>query len=462
MNKYQANDYYPLYQDVERILASLPEEARNSPEQSILLKTNPFVKSNDPIDTFESNNDYLLQLAEAAGLSPLEAMILFTKNTFEGHIELVTNLSRSHLYENGSRHLVAETGEYVDLMEEFCEAIQIYEIGLSYYWEKVAAVHMEKSNLNLRSILQLIVSWQLIRLPSHIAGSNQIDAEIQSHTFDPKDVLNYFLLQRIIARFVNRFWRFNDIQNNYYEQFKPILLKLEAKETLLNNLSVKLDLANSPTVETEKDLEDAFFRFIVASRSSDKNQQKLNPFLHEETFKNLEHKQLTEKEAKNLYRLIAKNCSEIHTQCIESAIHDTLNYYFIEANHLFNARPYHPFWSMVNAYRLADILISIVNFRSARGLKINNAITVNFKDTYMDVTSRHSNFEHIENELSQWIEYREWKYDCNFKQKHLSDTELAKLHVEHLTNQLKLYDEKVKQLLNQIDEVIHSKKKNAL
>ncbi|MBK7173746.1 MAG: hypothetical protein IPH84_11050 [Bacteroidales bacterium] len=448
------SDYYPLFLDIRDF------KKRDNP-----LPSEPFIEGTSSQPDFpgesiqtsrdkENLEDLIIQ-SGLNGLSPFQTMILLIKSVFEGHAYLTANLLPDDLCK---REIIENHGSDHSLVSSFYENLLLYTDGLKEAFQLLDQSGSKKSVIGFESMLYFILSNQLWMFPvSVLAG---FDIKMFSNLSSKKAEIYRlnFELSSIMASRHGFIKGIDDTNEQYKARFRIYVLKIGSKEQVIKQLISKLAIANDPEVKSAEDLERKYFNFLinVQSGSSPAPRRSNQKPVFSDNYDN-ESSEEVEYRLRQLYRSISKNCRESHiTTDPNSSLHE-LDDFFIQANHIYNRQTSDASDVLIQQSELLEILLKVVIYRKNQGLLISftdftSGKMMNYKgrpdpEKLLDLARQ------LDNKIGALMLINH----TSFKAKHIADEELAEIHVKYLKQELVFLDERISELISEIDEVIHAK-----
>ncbi len=436
---FKISDYYPLCYD----LADLLKQPCKKPVISSL------------------SADELISLASEKQLNELQTLAMLIKNAFEGHLCHLNGVCIGQLSRHGTFIIDVETyNSYKEMACEFMENIYQYTEGIESAWIKITSTPDKDQTPDFESMLNFILVNQLFRLPVTYLGNFEVEkfrriSSKQKEQFG----LQYFLFQNLLRSFTKQVY-FEAINEKYSKQFKDILNRIRAKQNVLMQLHVKLEYASDPSIKNEKELDEKYFEFINFNKRESGNWGDIFAKSNPNAAKELQcYIQMFTTLVRRLYRLISKNCREVHTQLDGGQKFTELNELFYKASIIYNEPPIHPGKYMMQYLSLILILAQVINTRKLNGLPL-------FFSDY-SIFGLESNAELKMDELrtclahlTQNLNMLEFSDRINYKAKYINDDEIADIH----RNYLKLHLDHIEQMIAEVVNGINAemKKKDPL
>jgi hypothetical protein len=395
-------------------------------------------------------------------LTELQTMTLLIKNAFEGHLCHLNDIPVAKLTESGTFQVdLGGAQNYRELTGDFFRNFRSYREGLESAWGKMVPGNASKENIDFGSMLYFILANQLFRFPVSFLKSYDPQRFIGIPELQRTQYRLHYLLQVSMLNHVAQ-WSFIEMVDEKYQlKFKDILLRLRSKEIVITQLYTKLNFANDPSIHTEEELEKMYFNFLIAInvKDSEKKKAKLVPE-PAEVPEGRNFEQLLKMQIRKLYKVISKNCREVHNQIDGQEQFQYLSLYFMAANAVYHDLV-DDFSSLMLQYsRLKLLFVKVINLR-----KINNlpVFFIDFTEIVQkqSVEIKEEDVIKCQNRLQASLELQQIFYQTDYKSKYIKDEELAEIHREFLNRQLRFLDQQISEILKEINEVMQNKPKIA-
>jgi hypothetical protein len=431
-------DYYPLSYDMA--------EAKG------LEMANPLITG--------LGAEELLTWAGENRLTELQILTLLIKNAFEGHVCHLKGFSMEKLIERGTFQ-VDPGGEivYRELASEFLLNLHLYQKGLEIAWKRVVVMNPDSAGIDFQTLLCFILANQLFRLPlSFLKPYESQKFRIISAGQRNQFRLHYMLYTSMLTHVAHRSF-IEMVNEKYSEKFKDVLLRLQSKENVLVQLLTKLDFASDPSIKTEGELEKKYFDFLVASSVSkvEKKGLMLNPELTE-LAEDRNFGQVLKSRIKKLYKIISKNCSEVHIHTEGQDGYPQLRQYFIVATDVYNNVASDFSSLMLQHSNLILLFIKVINSR------IINHLPVLFTD-FTGMTEKQlaelkeEDVVNCQDSLQINMDMQQIVHFTDFKLKYVKDEEMADIHRDFLQRQFQFIEQRIFEVMKEIKLVMQNKTK---
>ncbi len=432
------NDHYPLCYDIAE------------------CKKTQFAKP----ETINLGADELLEMALKNQMTELQILALFTKNAFEGHLCHLNGIPIEKLVESGTMQIdYAGSNAFRDLTSEFFNNLNQYQKGLELSWEKMVNKMPAAGVIDMQSMLHFILANQLFRLPvSYLKGFDSYFFSGKSAQQKEQYRIQFRLHSNMLHHVSNRMF-IEMVNEKYLEKFKDILLKLQSKENVLMQLTTRLDFANDPSIESEEQLNKKYFDFLVAMRTSEtaNKLQKLNPNLTEMR-EGKKIQPLLKPQIKKLYKIISKNCSEVHTHTEAQEQYQRLCQYFMDANSIYNNYAFDFSSLMLQYTKLVILLIAVINYRKLNNLPLDFADFTGISER-PTVEIKEGDIMEYQDSLNTSAAVQKNFNFTDYKVKYVCDEEMEKIHRDYLMHQLEFLEQSILKVTEEIKLVMQNKKK---
>jgi hypothetical protein len=402
--------------------------------------------------------DELIAWSVGKRLNALQTLSLLIKNAFEGHLCHLNGIPVESLVEHGTFHFSPE-GEkaYRELAVEFFRDFEPYHNGLEIAWKNFIRQQPEAAGADFQSLLYFILAYQLFRLPASCL------AEWDTRRFSAvsgkqrEQYRFHYLLHISILYHVAQISYIEMVNQQYLEKFRELLLRLQSKEKVLMQVSTKLDYANDPAVQSLDQLERKYFEFLVAHNISGTPLRGLELFDNYAGAPEVKHfHELLKAQIKKLFKLISKNCSEVHTQTDSTESFQLLRKYFMAATSLYNEVPLHFSSLMLQYSRLILLFIKVVNFRKLNHLPVSMSDFTDIREKRLTDLNEEEVYT-CQNTLKRALENQGVLHFTDFKSRYVKDDELAHIHQKFLESQIEFIDQKIKEVMEEIKLVMLKK-----
>ena len=416
----------------------------------------------DIMATISLSSEELIEWANRNNLTGLQVLTLLIKNAFEGHTCHLNKVPIDKLFELGTIQ-DGFTGENTcaELASEFIQHLHHYMEGIECAWKKAVTQNPGFQEVDIQSTIYYILTNQFFRFPLSFLKDFSTQHLLNLTTAQKSQLRIKFLLHSTAMSHAAQRSFIDQVDDQYAEKFRDIILKLRSKETVLYQLSTKLDYANDPSVKTEEQLERKYFEFLVATNVT--RFENRHPSLSLELKEDIEaheFKELLKAQIKKLYKAISKNCSEVHNQFEKNKRFQQLGESFIAATSVYNAINNDLSSLMLQHSRLLLLLARVINHRKINHLPIH----------FVDFTGKLINQKDLLKEedmllcqstLQKNLEIMRLFHITDYKLKYLKDEEMSAIHAEFLQRQLEFIESRIIALVDEIKLVMQKKAKTS-
>jgi hypothetical protein len=433
---FKISDYYPLCYD----LAELNKQPHNKP-----------VISN-------YSADELMSLASEKQLNDLQALTMLIKNAFEGHLCHLNGICIDQLGKHGTFIIGIETDNSCKEMTcEFMENIHQYTEGIECAWKKIASTLNKDQMPDFDSMLNFIIVNQLFRLPVSYLRNFESERFRRISSKQKEQLgLQYFLLQNLLRCFTKQ-THIEVINEKYRKQFKDILNHVRAKQNVLMQLHVKLEYASDPSIRNQSELDEKYFEFINFSKRESGNWGDIFLKQNSDVAKELQcYIQIFTTLVRRLYKLISKNCREVHTQLDGGQKFPELNELFFKASIIYNEPAIHPGKYMLQYLSLILILAQVINTRRLKNLPLffsDYSIFGLEQNAELKMDELRKCLAH----LSQNLNVLEFSDRINYKAKYIKDDEITEIHRNYLKRHLEYLEQMIAEVVSGINSEMKKK-----
>lgn len=431
MGKKNLSDYYPVYKELDGTPAML-------------------------------NAEELAVRASEQGFNAFQILILLIKNAFEGHVYLNFYVRPDILHKDGTILLREKP---VLLIQNFCEQFETYLPGLLQIEDVVKTLQRdnELDKISFESVIRFILVNHLIRYPVSIFQSFN-NGMLQKFTVqNQKSMEQSFKLALLGEHFFGEFALVEKTNELYFEKFKELGQQLRIREDVLNHYQRKLMLA--PNANTVSELEDLLYKNLVQEKlnSSSRHNIDFRQFYpsENESISALDH---FRGKIKALYRLISKNCAEVHTSIETADKLKELNAIFQEASLINNLPSLQTPEIFLQFIQMAGLLAQVLVYRKSSGYSVTAAfplLTYGAKDILISA----DDLKFIEKNLEEKLIAVRMKFFTEYKIRFIVDEELTEMHqyflkqqIEYIDNQIQLVQIEINEILKVKSEIENQKK----
>jgi hypothetical protein len=248
----------------------------------------------------------------------------------------------------------------------------------------------------------------------------------------------------------------------YTGKYKEFVHQLTIKEGVFSHYQRKLALALYPNIKTEEELDDLMYKKLVEEQVNRKyydmeradSVNQLNAEISKRIPKLLN-------KTKGLYRLVSKNCSEIHSASDGENRFPELNNVFLEANIIYNEYVSNFSDALLQYMRMLLLLSECVVLRKNKGYTITDNLQLISEFNGKEVLPK-EDLKSVKKDLdSSLIAYRMKSY-TDYKIKFVMDEDFTDIHNHFLQKQIDFIDQQIIQIQEDIKEVLRMKSETSI
>ncbi len=450
-------DYYPIYKDVTDQIKTMPSNQNFEVPfgWADQLKEQQYPES----DTFSSpamlNAEMLTNLAIKCGFTTFQIAFLLLKNAFEGHVFITYHIRPEQLYNQGTILLKTRSDS---MIADFYEHFTQYKAGILQMKRYLEERKEDLTVINFELLVNSILANQFIRFPVSIFSTFEIGTFEVLLPINQMETGKQFKLALMGERALGEYEIIDRVNHIYAEKFKEFGQQLRTKEEILSHYQRKIELAHNPTIHSEEELDDLMYKKLIEERLNVLPGKRMKFSKAEQDISDTSPGMLRIREKiKVLYRLISKNCAEIHSATEDDNNFPELHQIFLEANTIYNELVIIPAEAWLNYVRMLVLLSKVIVFRKDQKLSL--------ADNHLLLTacpSREILFSTDELKIFQknidtgLVEFR-MKSFTDYKLKFVLDDEFMEIHKHFLQKQIDFIDEQIIQLQKDIKEILNYK-----
>ncbi len=452
-------DYYPLYKDLndlcgcDRYGGGL--EDQNSSQFNITHE-----RESDLISRAVPDVELIIELSSASNPDPFQAMIMVVKNAFEGFVLLEWGYIPEQIFESGTLKLNIAHETAVSFTVSFRNNLEAYLPGIRSNWERI----FTKNNLNcedycFNSIVHYILGNKIFQLPVVLFSTYSIKSFYKVTEPTRTGLEHHFLQMHASEQYLSNFRLVQFVNSTYYKRFEERLLIIDSKIEILRQLEIKKTMSMNPDISSEAELETQYFNFILESRSGEQS-KKLISFTGMEAveYGNTDFRKELWTRIKMTFRMISKNCREIHLTDQQEKVPDGLNDLFISAVEIYNDHIDNQVDTLIKYHELCDLLCKVIIHRRVAGLEMFLGRIPISHSQEGDRESPDSERYMLKKVLDERMSAMQAMNYTSFKSRNICDEELAILHESFLDKQVEHLNNSIEKMKAKIVNCLHTGK----
>ena len=450
-------EYYPVYKDISDLTGIELSERRESfrinvSESSGKTQNQDSVSSGFPI---MHNSQALVGLSSKFGFSTLQTVILLLKNAFEGHVYMNFNIRPDQLSDH-DRFKFQDSQEMLIL--SFYEQLKLYWEGLENAWKLLQGNEKDLGDICFKSLINCLMANQMIRFPVSVCNSLDISNFSGLSLKDQHIFGNRLLLTLVGERALGEYVLIENINTLYLAKFKDYMQQLHLKEDVLSHYDRKLVLAFNPDIRNEDELDAYLFKYLVESKQHDNNRKQKPELSGEIVIPETANEMLRNRDKiKFLYRLISKNCNEVHTTPDTERRFPELHQAFLEANAIYNEDISECSDALLQNMRMVLLFSKVLIYRKTHGLEPVEGLHIEQASSQKAALVSEEGIQIIRRKLEAKIADLRIRSYTEFKIRYVKDEELTETHKIYLQKQIEFIDQQIIDVQNAIKEVLKLK-----
>ena len=456
MNTKNLPDYYPVYKDLsDRMNTNHSDQKQKDPDLKKDLSPQPQPPESDPyISPVMLNAEEITDLSLKYGFSPFQTVILLLKNAFEGHIFLTWQIRPDRLFIDGTLQFRAKPEPMIAC---FYKAFDRYKPGLIESWKLLQEKTLCLGGINFDLMIHTIIVNHLIRLPVSLFSLYDIRSFSDTLSVNQQAIDQRFEMVQLGESALGEYEFIRRVNFIYNEKYKEFVHQLTIKEGVFSHYQRKLALSLYPNINTEEELDDLMYKKLVEEQVNRKYYEmeksdavnQLDPVISNRIRK-LQNK------TKGIYRLVSKNCSEIHSAADGENRFPELNNIFLEANIIYNEYVSNYSDALLQYMRLLLLLSEVVVLRKNKGYSITDNLQLISEFNGKELLSK-EDMNSLKRDLNSTLSSYRMKSFTGYKIKFVMDDDFTDMHSHFLQKQMDFIDQQIIQLQEDIREVLKMK-----
>jgi len=449
-------DYYPVYLDI--IDLKMNAEAST---QETSVPADPYMDQNQEQKIVDAEE--LLEIAIQHDCSALQTLVLLLKNAFEGHCYLVFEITAGALIRQGTFLFDPAEDRPCELSLHFIDHLEDYSTGLHGIWKKLQTITPQLEEICFESLLLFLLSTRLFKLPISALKPFEITKFRKLPDQEKRYYRHLFRVSVLMDQAMMEQAMIDRIDQLYEERFQEYLIRVSSRDNLVMQLKTKLLYANDPMIRTVEELEQRYFSFLVEKeliRDSGKVVVKQLPW-EDDTDAEGTVTELT-RSIRHLFRVLSKNCKEAFTASADTSPGFDATRFFMDANAIFNETNTSLTGQLLQYHRLAALFIQVYNTRKLHALPAIFPDHTVLESDHLRGQLNEETVRKLRLAVTGKISAQKEKNRTSFRWKHLSDDELAEIHKTYLKKQIEYLDQRVKDILTEINTVMREKTKGSV
>jgi hypothetical protein len=372
MNKIMLHcNYYPVFKDISDLCGNKSSVRKKEyPEDG----SENFQKNQDP-DSFSSVShgmitcEALVYIASKFGFSLVQTVILLLKNAFEGHVflnhnirpEQLSGLDLFQLYDNPESFFAS-----------FYEQLDLYRDSMDNAWELLKEKDATLDDINFESLIHCLLGNHVIRFPVSVCSFS--DITILSSLSKEKNLTlrNRLQMTSLGERALAEFTQIENVNKKYADKYNEYLIKLKLKEDVLSHHKRKLVFANDPSIKNGDELDSCLYKYLVENTLNNEEKIRKQFYTGQASNSKMGEEMITiRNKIRYLYRLVSKNCSEVHIFPECEKFYPELHHFFLEANNIYNENPSDCTDAVLLYMRILAQFSGVLIYRKSRGMVIS-------------------------------------------------------------------------------------------
>ena len=462
MSKEILTDYYPVYKDITDQIKTMPADLKLAYPFGGLdhISDKPISGSEPSESPVMLNAEELADLALKSGFTAFQTTILLVKNAFEGHVFLNYQIRPEQLFQEGTILLQAKPAL---MLFSFYEHFLPYDSGQSQIEKVLLESQPELAEINFEHLIQNILVNPILRLPVSVFASVEISKLAEYSAQNTQSVNQRVDLFKLGERVIGEYEIIDRVNLTYAEKFKEHGQQFRLKEEVFSHYQRKLALAFYPNVHTEEQLDELMYKKLLEEKLlfTPINQTKLNLSNNENPSAIFGLQKLKEK-TKILYRLVSKNCAEIHKASEPENKFPVLTQLFMEANSIYNESVLGLSDAFLQYQRMILLLSKLVIYRKTQEFELSGSLHLQSNISGKEILVTKEEFKILRRNLDDTLVVFRIKSFTDYKLKFVNDSELEQMHNHFLKKQIEFIDEQILQIQSDIKEILKQKSQSSI
>lgn len=461
MSKKILTDYYPVYKDITDKTKTMSADLKSAPIGEAELITE--LQHSDS-ETSESpvmlNAEELADLALKCGFTSFQTAILLVKNAFEGHVYLNYQIRSEQLFLQGT--ILLQAKPELTLLS-FYEHFSQYNSGHNQIEKVMLERYQNLTEINFEHLIQNILVNPILRLPVSVFASVNIQKFTGLSVQNTQSARHRIEFFKLGERVIGEYEIVDKVNLIYTEKFKKYGQQFRIKEEIFSHYQRKLALVFFPNIHTKEQLDELMYKKLVEEKlhNSPINKTKLSLDNNENPSPIFGLQKLKEK-TKILYRLVSKNCTEIHTASEAENKFPVLTQLFMEANSIYNESVLSLSDAFLQYQRMIMLLSKLVIFRKTQEFELPDSLQLLSDITGKEVLVTKDEFKILRRNLDDILVSFRIKSFTDYKLKFVIDNEFEEIHNHFLKKQIEFIDEQILQIQSDINEILKQKSQDSI
>ncbi len=457
MSTKNLSDYYPVYKDLKDQIILMPADERV--EISYDVSDQPSEQPISDNKTAKSpvmlNAEELIDLGFKSGFTVFQIVVLLVKNAFEGHVYISFQIQPEQLFRQGTTLFQAKQEL---LISSFYNHFKQYKEGLTQFWDIICEKQTDLNDISFEMLVHGILINQIVRLPVSLFSSIDIQKFKSLPEINLRVRLTRFEMVLLGEHAVGEFEFMKRVNSVYFEKFKDCVQQLRIKKEIISHFQQRLALAHYPNIHTEEELDDLMYKKLIQEKLKfdPENLKGLSLTIPENNETSVGINAIKNK-IKVLYRLVSKNCSEVHLTTEKGNSFPELTQIFLDANSIYNEPVLILSEAWFNYMRMMSLLSKLLIYRDNQGLLLADCIQLISDFQGEDIQISKEELKTIRKNLEDKLVTYRMKNYTDFRMKFVMDDEFTEIHKHYLQKQIEFIDEQILQMQFDIKQILIQK-----